>query len=89
MWFNLLCQSSNSAACLSNRVFIVASGAGAACAVPRAPMPVPYVHAAGQRCVSSAGGRHGGMVRIPPLGVLAWVGGVAWCRARVGPLYIS
>ena len=25
----------------------------------------------------------------PPLGVLAWVGGVAWCCARVGLLYIS
>ena len=31
----------------------------------------------------------GGQVHIPPPGVLAWVGGVAWRCARVGLLYIS
>ena len=39
--------------------------------------------------VLSAAQTHRRAGAIPPLGVLAWVGGVAWCRARAGLLYIS
>ena len=57
-------------------------------AVPRDAMPMPVpVPPDDDVSLPLAAGR---MAQCnPPLGVLAWVGGVAWCRARVGLLYIS
>ena len=57
-------------------------------AVPRDAMPMPMpVPLDDDVSLPLAAGSTAGA--YPPLGVLAWVGGVAWCRARVGPLYIS